>query len=306
MQSRKNYYKILQVDPSADPDMIQAAYQILQKKQQPAGGSLVGKADQDRPSTTLGDFPQPDEVEEAYNVLSDPQLRAQYDQERLAIAGEADKEQQSPGSQSPASESPPVVQPPPKMSIYMRRILEEQNKLAPSVMTGATKAKKDQSLIMYFLIIVAAIAAVLGLTSPELFSRSPSQPLQVTAEDLCTVYDFGSHKVPCTPDPRKPLKGEIQGKIMLADRGSDIEKAYQLIFPGLDRVWFLRDSTSGKLVVVYYTLQGDSGVRVAYPGKELPENIDALYREILSDQQAFITDRQTWFAQRVPTTTPSP
>jgi hypothetical protein len=98
---------------------------------------------------------------------------------------------------------------------------------------------------------------------------------------------------------------------MLVDRGSDIEKAYQLIFPGLERVWFLRDNTSGgatggKLAVVYFTLQGDTSVHAAYPGKELPENIDSLYREILSDQQAFIKDRQAWFVQHAPTTTPSP
>lgn len=306
MESRKNYYKILQVDPSADPDMIQAAYQILKRKQQSTSESPAGKDIASR------DFPQPDEVEEAYNVLSDPQQRARYDQDRLSTVAEAGKEQQGPGSQSPSSEPSPAVQPPPKMSRYMRKVQEEQRNTGTTSAPSTSETKKGPPLTIYLLIIIVLFVVAISLTNTGLLFPSPTQSMpgkstsQDTSENLCNVYDFGSHTIPCTPDPRSPLKGEIAGKIMLVDRGSDIEKAYQLIFPGLERVWLLRDITTGKLEVVYFTLQGDTSVHAAYPGKELPENIDSLYREILSDQQVFIKDRQAWFAQRAPTTTPSP
>ncbi|HEY54109.1 MAG TPA: J domain-containing protein [Caldilineae bacterium] len=61
----KDYYLILQVQPSADPDVIQAAYRRLARKYHPDVGQ--------RNSTRM------QELNEAYETLSDPARRAAYD-----------------------------------------------------------------------------------------------------------------------------------------------------------------------------------------------------------------------------------
>jgi hypothetical protein len=66
--SDKNYYRILQIDPSADPDVIAAAYKRLSLKYHP---------DTNR-SPDANQRMQ--EINEAYRVLSDPTKRAHYDE----------------------------------------------------------------------------------------------------------------------------------------------------------------------------------------------------------------------------------
>jgi preprotein translocase subunit Sec63 len=63
-----NYYKLLQVDPSADPEVIAAAYRRLAVKNHPDtnGSSPEAKA-------------RMQALNEAYAVLSDPVQRAAYD-----------------------------------------------------------------------------------------------------------------------------------------------------------------------------------------------------------------------------------
>jgi curved DNA-binding protein CbpA len=66
--ANKNYYRILQIDPSADPDVIVAAYKRLSLKYHP---------DTNR-SPDANQRMQ--EINEAYRVLSDPAKRAHYDE----------------------------------------------------------------------------------------------------------------------------------------------------------------------------------------------------------------------------------
>ena len=62
-----NQYRVLQVDPDADLDVIRAAYRVLAAKHHPdAGGSAS------RMIT----------INAAWNMLSDPTTRAGYDRER--------------------------------------------------------------------------------------------------------------------------------------------------------------------------------------------------------------------------------
>jgi hypothetical protein len=63
----KNYYKILQVDPSADKEVIAAAYKRLSIKYHP---------DTNRSSDANRRM---QDINEAYQVLKDPASRAQYD-----------------------------------------------------------------------------------------------------------------------------------------------------------------------------------------------------------------------------------
>jgi curved DNA-binding protein CbpA len=66
----EDYYKILQVDPSADPEVITAAYRRLAVKYHP----------DTNPSPDA--LPRMQRINEAYAVLSDPKQRAVYDRTR--------------------------------------------------------------------------------------------------------------------------------------------------------------------------------------------------------------------------------
>lgn len=67
----RNYYKALEVTPSADSEAIKSAYRRLAKSQHP-----------DRGGTAAG-FQS---LNEAYELLSNPAKRADYDQRRAAWA----------------------------------------------------------------------------------------------------------------------------------------------------------------------------------------------------------------------------
>jgi DnaJ-class molecular chaperone len=68
--ANEDYYKILQVDPSAEPEVISAAYRRLAVKYHPDNNSS--------PDAT----PRMQRINEAYAVLSDPAQRATYDRTR--------------------------------------------------------------------------------------------------------------------------------------------------------------------------------------------------------------------------------
>src|SRR5512136_2511657 len=68
----RDYYKVLQVDREADPEVIAAAYRRLSLKYHP-DTNRAGDA-------TL----RMQEINEAYEVLKDPAKRARYDLEREA------------------------------------------------------------------------------------------------------------------------------------------------------------------------------------------------------------------------------
>jgi hypothetical protein len=60
----KNYYDILGIGPGAEPEVIKAAYTALARKYHPDTG---------------GSAPRMKEINESYEVLSDPQRKACYD-----------------------------------------------------------------------------------------------------------------------------------------------------------------------------------------------------------------------------------
>ena len=69
-KQHEDYYKILQVDPSADPEVITAAYRRLAVKYHP----------DTNPSPDA--LPRMQRINEAYAILSDPKQRAVYDRTR--------------------------------------------------------------------------------------------------------------------------------------------------------------------------------------------------------------------------------
>ena len=67
----KNYYKILQVDKDASPEIIKVAYKLLVKKNHP---DLKEGEDKKNAEEKIK------EINEAYDILSDPIKKAEYDQ----------------------------------------------------------------------------------------------------------------------------------------------------------------------------------------------------------------------------------
>jgi Flp pilus assembly protein TadB len=72
--NQKDYYKVLQVDPAADPDIIAVAYKRLARKYHPDTNPS--------PEATR----RMQAINTAYQILRDPGTRAQYDRERSARA----------------------------------------------------------------------------------------------------------------------------------------------------------------------------------------------------------------------------
>ena len=66
-----DFYRLLQIDPTAEPDIIRAAYRALAAKHHPDVG---------------GDADLMAELNRAYAVLSDPLVRASYDRRRQVQA----------------------------------------------------------------------------------------------------------------------------------------------------------------------------------------------------------------------------
>jgi molecular chaperone DnaJ len=70
----ESYYDILQVHPGAEPEVIKSAYKALSQKYHP--DKVPGGSD--------ARFKQ---ISEAYQTLSDPSLRARYDEQGHAESG---------------------------------------------------------------------------------------------------------------------------------------------------------------------------------------------------------------------------
>src|SRR6266566_9356199 len=83
--NQEDYYKILQVDSAADPDIIAVAYKRLARKYHP---DMNPSPEATRRMQALNT---------AYQILRDPGTRAQYDRERLAQAsGSAPRDAEAP------------------------------------------------------------------------------------------------------------------------------------------------------------------------------------------------------------------
>lgn len=87
-----NYYKLLQIDPSAEPEVIAAAYRRLALKYHPDtnGSSAEAKA-------------RMQALNEAYAVLSDPVRRAAYDRQLAAQTGSRARARESHAGESHAA-----------------------------------------------------------------------------------------------------------------------------------------------------------------------------------------------------------
>lgn len=78
----QDYYKVLQVDPNAEPEVIEAAYRRLARKYHP---DVNQSADAQARMKDIND---------AYDTLHDPMKRAEYDRKRTQAGDEAGRRRQ--------------------------------------------------------------------------------------------------------------------------------------------------------------------------------------------------------------------
>jgi curved DNA-binding protein CbpA len=86
MADRLDHYKVLQVDPEADPEVIQAAYRRLAQKFHPD----VAQGDDAAARMSA--------INQAWAVLRHPDMRAAYDRERAAAGARSTPERSEPPS----------------------------------------------------------------------------------------------------------------------------------------------------------------------------------------------------------------
>ena len=95
MTSARNLYEVLQVHHSAEPGVIEAAYRLLAKKYHPDVNSDPAAATHMK------------EINLAYELLSDPVRRVQYDRGRGVQAGSTDRPTQRKRKPARTDASPP-------------------------------------------------------------------------------------------------------------------------------------------------------------------------------------------------------
>jgi len=96
MSEPRDAYAVLQVDPSAELIVIQAAYRALARRFHPDG---------DAP-----DNARMAELNHAFNQLRDPEARDQFDQQRQALRTRAVPITQPQAPAEPAASRPPVTE----------------------------------------------------------------------------------------------------------------------------------------------------------------------------------------------------
>jgi len=171
----KDYYKILQVQPLAEPEVIKAAYDRLARKYHP---------DTNKGSTTLDRMK---ELNEAFEVLGNPQKRTVYD---------VTYNQSKTGYTRPINTSNPS-EPQPETSSKVTPDVTE-----PGVDTGnqvsnsrsGTKRRKVKRLPVFAGILAIAIVIVLSIVLLH-FNKAPnsnqSQTYTVGLPAITLIYPIG-------------------------------------------------------------------------------------------------------------------
>jgi molecular chaperone DnaJ len=90
--SERDYYKVLQVDPTADPEVVSAAFRVLARRLHP-----------DRDPTGIHEV-RMSELNRAYSVLRNPETRRTYDTQRAQRLSPV-----GPGAQTSTEQSRPTT-----------------------------------------------------------------------------------------------------------------------------------------------------------------------------------------------------
>lgn len=207
MNAIPDHYAALGIDPSADQEVIAAAYRALAKKYHPDTGATTGTASAER-------F---DQVQRAYEVLRTPESRRQYDLELLAQAEReleahlARKRRALPGSAAASSSSVApdlgAIRPePPGAAMQARK--------APP---DAGPAKRRP--IAPFLIPVVLLLALMGAAAWLVLPKPPDAPPAPMAESAAPA------KPPQDSSVAKPVFGSTSAESDAAATGEPQQTA---------------------------------------------------------------------------------
>ena len=132
----KNYYRILQLDPSAEPAAIAAAYRRLALKYHPD----KNKSD--------GATARMQEINEAYQILRNPRTRSEYDRWLQARPAERQKEPPPPPRRprpkpaAPASSGPSARKPSASILVHATNVRAYKRYSLPEKTEPMTKKLK--------------------------------------------------------------------------------------------------------------------------------------------------------------------
>ncbi|MDD5093033.1 MAG: ABC transporter substrate-binding protein [Dehalococcoidia bacterium] len=173
----RDYYKILQVDSEADPEVIKSAYKRLAQKYHP---------DIDKSANAEARMK---EINEAYEVLGDPQKRAEYDRVK-GVFGKPRGSSSYGGEYSSKNTTQNETSYPPPQKPKDTRV---QPSKKPSISRGATSGWHGRQLILALVsvvILVAIVAAVWSNVSKSNPSNGPSDAAtpQLTEVDQAGFY----------------------------------------------------------------------------------------------------------------------
>ncbi len=160
MTAIPDYYAALGIDPTADPEVIAAAYRALAKKYHPDTGATTGTASAERFA----------EIQQAYEVLGSPESRRHYDAELLEATQHELDEHLARKQRKIAGATGVPPPPPPDLGV-----------IRPERRSGM-KAKWNPSVNLRemgpFLIVSGLLTAVAGGLAILFLSQAPLPPLE--------------------------------------------------------------------------------------------------------------------------------
>ena len=173
MNAIPDHYAALGIDPTADPEVIAAAYRALAKKYHPDTGATTGTASPER-------FEQ---VQRAYEVLRTPESRRQYDLELLAQAERdleehlARKRRALPGAvgAAPGTANPDLgaIRPDPSAAGPQGR--------GPAALAQRGNRRSFAPFLIPAVLLLALLTAAAWLFLPRQFGASPTAVAESTA-----------------------------------------------------------------------------------------------------------------------------
>ena len=180
----KDYYKILQVSPDAAPEVIQMAYKALAKKYHPDLN----------PDNTEQAQEQMKELNEAFEILSDPEKRARYDAAQKSTKGTASAASQPKTDTS--TQQPHETQPPQQPSPEKENTPPSTKSATSSSGSSATSSSQSNahsfgfmdfldiflSIVLIFFVGRFAIKFFRSLDSDTSSNVSTSQSVEDTTE----------------------------------------------------------------------------------------------------------------------------
>lgn len=194
-----DHYSALGIDPTADQEVITAAYRALAKKFHPDTGATNGTASPER-------F---DQVQQAYEVLRTPESRHAYDLELLEQTERELAEHLATRSRIvPKGDAPGAASPPPDLGTF-------RPASPPGAPYSAVAARKPRSIlpflvpVLLLLVIGGGALALFMPKSPEAPALPGTPPAQVTAAAPPAEAPVTAQETPAAPKQDAPAPQEM-------------------------------------------------------------------------------------------------